>query len=578
MDQKAGIKGAARQESVKTAESEELKFGKHYKWIALSNTTLGALMSSINGSILIISLPAIFRGLNINPLMPTSIVYLLWLLLGYNVVTGVILLTIGRLSDMYGRVRLYNLGFLIFTIGSIGLYISSLYIGGTSGALSLILLRLLQGLGGAFLFANSTAILTDAFPSKERGKAMGFNQIAAVGGGILGLIIGGLLSTVDWHLVFLLSVPIGIIGTIWAYLALHETGKLDPSKKLDLSGNIIFAASLTLILIALTYAILPYGSSPLGWSNPLILSLLGIGILLLAIFVFIELKSRFPMFNMALFKIRAFTFGNISLFLAGISRGGLQFMLIIWLQGIWLPLHGVPFSQTPFDAALDMIPFIVGFMFFGPLSGYLSDRYGARLLSTIGMLVNVAGFLVLATLPAEFNFVAFAAIIFFLGVGQGLFAAPNTTAIMNSLPAERRGSGSGMRATFMNVSFMFSLAIFFTLLISGFAISLPHSLYSGLVSANVPASTANSIASLPPTAAIFSAFLGYNPLKTLIPASVLSSLPSSTVSAITSKSFFPKIISSAFMSGMRLVFYLGALLSLVAAIASALRGPKYIHE
>ena len=558
-------------------EKRAEKYGPRYKWVALSNTTLGALMSSINGTILIISLPALFNGLGVNPLVPANVGILLWLLLGYSVVSGVIVVTIGRMSDMFGRVRLYNIGFLIFTLGSVFLYVSSLYIYGTVGALALVFLRLFQAVGGAFLFANSVAILIDAFPPDERGKAIGFNQIAGVGGSILGFILGGVLSAVDWHYIFLVNVPIGIIGTIWAYVALHEIAFIKKGQGFDILGNVSFAIGLVLILIALTYALLPYGTNLMGRSNPYVLTSLGIGLALLAVFGAVELRAKFPMFRLSLFRIRAFAAGNISLLLAGIARGGLQFMIIIWLQGIWLPLHGVAFENTPLQSAILMIPMLAGFILLGPVAGYLSDRYGARLFSTTGMLINVVGFLLLAAVPTNFNYTYFAALLFLMGVGQGMFAAPNTTAIMNAVPPEHRGVASGMRATFTNVSMVFSIAIFFTLLIAGISITLPHALYSSLISQQMPASEAARIASLPPTSALFAALLGYNPLKSLANSTILAQMPQANATNITGNEFFPNILASPFNKGMENVLYIGAAIAAVAAITSALRGKRYIH-
>jgi len=565
-----------KKEDIKERKRES-KYGKNYKWIALSNTTLGALMSAINGTILIISLPAVFSGLGVNPLIPSNIALLLWLLLGYMLVSGVIVVTIGRLSDMYGRVKLYNIGFAIFTLGSIGLYVSSLYIIGVNGALSLILLRLVQAVGGGFLFANSVAILTDAFPSNERGKAIGFNQIAGIGGGILGLIMGGILSSFDWHLIFLVNVPIGIIGTIWAYLGLHELATIKKGQKFDVLGNVGFTLGLTLILLALTYGLLPYGKSTMGWSSPYVLGGLIAGLLMLLFFIFVELKAKYPMFKLALFKIKAFAFGNLSLLLAGIARGGLQFMIIIWLQAIWLPLHGVPFSQTPFQAAILILPLLFGFLIFGPISGYLSDKYGARLFSTLGMVINGLGFMALALVPAYFNYYYFALIIFIIGVGQGLFAAPNTTAIMNSVPPEQRGGASGMRATFTNISLIFSIAIFFTLLVVGLSVHLAPALYKGLIAQNIPQSEALRVSTLPPTSALFAGLLGYNPMKSLIDPTVLASLPAANASYVTGKVFFPTLISKPFHDGLAIVLYTGALMSFIAALASALRGKRYVY-
>ena len=556
----------------------ERKFGIHYKWVALSNTTLGALMASIDGSILMISLPAIFKGLGVNPLSTGNVELLLWLLLGYTIVTSVTVVTIGRLSDMYGRVRLYNIGFVIFSFASILLYASSYIVQGTAGIISLTLLRLIQGLGSGFLFANSAAILTDAFPVNERGKALGFNQMAYIGGNLAGLLIGGVLAAIDWHLIFLISVPIGIAGTIWAYIALHEIAIIRKNQKLDIFGNITFAVSLTTILLSLIYSLLPYDNSPTGWTNPLLRAGFGIGIALLVLFIFIETKSKDPLFHIWFFKIRAFAAGSLSMSLAGLARGGLQFMLIIWLQGIWLPLHGVSFIDTPYQAAIDMIPLVVGFLISGPISGYLSDKYGVRLFTTTGMVLNSIGFLILASMPVNFNYLYLAITIFFMGVGQGMFGAPNVASVMNSVLPEYRGVASGMIATLINASFMFSLAIFFSLLITGFSISLPGALHDGLVSQNVSNTAALQISKMPPSTALFAALLGYNPMKTNLPQDVINSLPMKNANVILGNTFFPNIISSSFMSGMRIVMYDGALMTFFAAIFSALRGRRYIQE
>jgi EmrB/QacA subfamily drug resistance transporter len=549
--------------------------GPNYKWIALSNTTLGILMATINSSIVLISLPAIFTGIGINPLSPGETNYFLWLLLGYLVVTATLLVTFGRISDMFGRVRLYNLGFAIFTIASILL---SLTPGsGNTAALELIIFRLLQGVGGGFLFANSTAILTDAFPPTQRGMAMGINQIAAILGSIIGLILGGVLSVVNWRLVFLVSVPFGIFGTFWAYWKLRETAQIRAHQRIDWVGNITFALGLTLLLIGITYGIEPYGNSTMGWTNPFVVAALIIGVLFLAVFVWIELHISDPMFRLDLFKIRMFAAGNVSGFLASTARGGLQFMLIIWLQGIWLPLHGYSFEVTPLWAGIYLLPLMFGFVILGPLSGWLSDRFGARLFSTMGMVIQALGFLGLTFLPANFNYLWFALLLVVLGVGQGMFAAPNTTAIMNSVPAEYRGVSSGMRATFQNAASVMSIGVFFSIITVGLAVAMPPVLASGLIQAGVPGGIANQIAHLPPTAALFAAFLGYNPMGTLLPPAVLHSLSSAQQANLLGKSFFPNLISAPFMVGLHAVFYLSVVLCLIAAFASLLRGQRYIH-
>ncbi len=555
----------------------ESKYGKSYKWIALSNTTLGVLMASIDSSILIISLPAIFNGLGVNPLTPGNITLLLWLLLGYMIMSSVIVVTIGRLSDMFGRVRLYNLGFAIFAIGSTVLYAVTYLFTGTTAVLLMIVLRLVQGFGGGFLFANSAAILTDSFPHDQRGTAMGINQIAAIMGGLIGLILGGILSAIDWHLIFLISVPVGVLGAIWSYLALHEIAKIRQNQKIDILGNVTFGVALTLILISMTYGLLPYGTSNTGWSSPYVIGGIITGLLLLVAFVFIELRTKDPMFNLYLFKIRAFSAGILSLFLAGIARGGLQFMLIIWLQGIWLPLHGVSFINTPLQAGIDMIPLLLGFLVMGPIAGHLSDKYGARLFSTLGMIINVIGFLLLMTLPVNFSYPVFALIIFILGIGQGMFAAPNTTSVMNAVPPEHRGITAGMRATFTNMSFMFSIVVFFTLLVVGLGTALPGALYTGLVAQSVPAAAAHAASKLPPTSALFAALLGYNPMQTLLPHNVTAAIPKANLTVITGSTFFPNLVSAPFADGIHSVLIAAVIMSAIAAIASALRGKRYIY-
>ncbi|MCL2775055.1 MAG: MFS transporter [Oscillospiraceae bacterium] len=552
------------------------KKGKvHYKWIALSNTTVGVLMASINGNIILISLPAIFRGMNVNPLSTDGSTYMLWMLMGYTVITATLLVSLGKLSDMFGRVRLYNLGFAIFTISSILLYFTPS--AGGNGLTVMIIFRMIQGVGAGFLFANSTAIITDAFASNERGMAMGLNQISSIGGSLLGLILGGVLSAINWRLIFLVSVPIGIFGTVWAYLMLKEQSKPDKTQKIDWPGNIAFAAGLTMLLLALTNGIMPYGSSKMGWGNPLVILGIIFGILFLIAFVFIEMKVKTPMFHLDLFRIRAFAFGNISLFLSSVARGGLQFMLIIWLQGIWLPLHGYSFDSTPLWSGIYMLPMMGGFFIMGPLCGRLSDRYGARFFATGGMVISVVGFILLNFLPSNFGYPIFFVILLMLGIGMGMFAAPNTSAVMNSVPPVQRGVSSGMRSTVQNTGMALSMALYFTILIIGLSHSLPPALNSSLTNAGVPAEVSQQISEMPPTAALFAAFLGYDPMSSLLGEKVMSSLPAATQQTLSSTSFFPQTIAPAVMSSLHIAFYISALLSAIAAIASALRGKKYVH-
>jgi len=556
-------------------KSQQWKNGAHYKWVALSNTTLGVLMASINGSILIISLPAIFRGIGLDPLEPGNINYLLWTLMGYLVCTAVLVVTFGRLGDMFGRTKMYNAGFAVFTIASIALSLTPGHGGGA--AIYLILMRVLQGVGGALLMANSTAILADAFPQDQRGLALGINSIAAIGGSFIGLLVGGLLADYHWRLVFWVSVPFGIIGTIWAYLMLHDTS-VRKLVKIDWIGNLTFAVGLIMLLVGINYGIQPYAGHVMGWTSPKVVSLISGGILLLIAFFATELRVKQPMFDLRLFRIRAFTMGNLASLLSSIGRGGLQFMLIIWLQGIWLPLHGYSFERTPLWAGIFLLPLTAGFLIAGPLSGYLSDRYGARPFATGGMILGAISFTLLMFLPVNFPYWAFAFIILLQGIGTGLFASPNSAAIMNSVPASERGQASGMRATTMNAGMVLSIGVFFSLMIIGLSSTLPHTMATQLEHQHVPVVVANEIASAPPVASLFAAFLGYNPMAHLVPSKVLDAIPVANKNTILGKKFFPNLISQPFMHGLRIAFTFSLILFLLAAIASWLRGGRYVHN
>ncbi len=402
-----------------------------YKWIALSNTTIAMFMAAVNGSIILISLPAIFKGININPL--TSFQYLLWILMGYGIVTATLLLSFGRLSDIYGRVRLYNIGFAIFTAGSILLFLTPG--SGDTGAIELIVFRIIQAIGAAFIFSNSAAILTDAFPPDERGKALGLNQVAALSGQFIGLLIGGILAVFNWRYVFLISVPFGVIGTIWAFLKLREPAYPTRSQKIDIWGNLSFIGGLTIFLVGITYALLPYGSASMGWGNPWVITALVTGVLLLVAFPVIETRVADPMFCMDLFKIRNFAFGNAAGFISALARGGVMVVLIILLQGIWLPLHGYSFESTPFWAGVYMLPLTIGFVIMGPLSGIVSDKYGARWISTLGMVLVGLSFLILAVLPYNFTYLPFALALLIMGLGNGMYPSVKRTLQIAALDA-----------------------------------------------------------------------------------------------------------------------------------------------
>jgi MFS family permease len=548
--------------------------GHRYKWIALSNTTLGVLMVTVNSSIMLIALPDIFRGIGINPLQPGNTIILLWLLMGFMVVTAVLVVSFGRLGDMFGRVRMFNMGFAIFAAFSIVLSVSWLH--GDAAGWYLIIMRIFQGIGGAMLFANSSAILTDAFPTNQRGMALGLNQVAGIAGSFIGLVLGGLLGPVSWRLVFLVSVPFGILGTVWSYLKLKELGVRRPAR-LDVGGNLTFAAGLIAVLVGITYGIQPYGGHVMGWTSPLVLILIIGGLVVLALFCYIETRVDEPMFRLTLFRIRPFTAGNVAALLSGLGRGGLMFILIIWLQGIYLPTHGYSFENTPLWAGIAMLPLTVGFLIAGPLSGILSDRFGARPFATGGMVIAALSFGLLEMLPVNFTYWQFAGILLLNGIGMGLFASPNRAGIMNSLPAERRGVGAGMASTFQNSAMVLSIGIFFSLIILGLSSSLSTHLFAGLTAQGVPAAAASRLAHLPPTAVMFAALLGYNPIQMLL-GSALSKLPAGHAAFLTGHSFFPSLISAPFRSGLDIAFDFAIVACLIAALASLLRGKQYIHE
>src|ERR1700678_3838653 len=549
--------------------------GRNYKWVVLSNTTLGILMVTINQSILLISLPDLFRGIKLNPLVPSNTSYFLWVFMGFLLVTAVLVVSLGRVGDIYGRVKMYNLGFAVFTVFSILLSVT--WLTGPAGALWIIIMRVFQGIGGAFLFANSTAILTDAFPQDERGKAMGINGIAAVGGSFLGLILGGVLAPIEWRLVFLVSVPFGLFGTVWAYLKLRDNGIRIPAK-IDWLGNPLFAIGLIAVLTGIVYSLLPYGGHPTGWTNPYVLTAIFGGIVVLVLFGWVETRVPAPMFRLSLFKIRAFTCGNIAGLLGALGRGGLQFMLIIWLQGIWLPQHGYSFARTPLWAGIYMVPLTLGFLLLGPVAGILSDRYGARLFATLGLFISGASFLLLELLPINFSYIWFALLIFMFAVGMGMFFAPNQAAVMNSLPPDQRGAGAGMLNTFQNSASVLSMGLFFTVVTLGLAARLPSALYKGLTQAGVAPGPAHLVANEPPIGSLFSAFLGYNPIEELLgPTGALKQLPPHQVAYITGRSFFPQLIEQPFAHGMHLAFTFAAIATAIAIVASAIRPRRYMH-
>jgi len=547
----------------------------NYKWVALSNTTLAVLLATLDGSIVLIAMPDIFRGIHLDPLKPGNSFYLLWMILGFLVVSSVLVVSLGRLGDQFGRVRMYNLGFIVYTLSSLLLTID--WLQGTAGADWLIGFRIVQGIGAAFLVANSVAILTDAFPANQRGLALGINNVVGISGMFIGLVLGGVLAPIDWRLIFLVSVPFGVFGTIWSYRSLREIGIVS-REPVDWPGNLTFAAGLVLVMVGITYGIRPYGSSPMGWESPFVDFCLATGVALLALFVRLELRSKAPMFRLQLFRIRAFTFGVLSSFLSAVSRGGLMFMLIIWLQGIWLPEHGYGFASTPLWAGIRMLPLTVGFLVAGPLSGILSDRYGPRPFATGGMLMSGLTFVLLEMLPVDFSYPVFAALLLLMGISMGAFASPNRAGVMNSLPARDRGAGGGMNQTFQNSAQVLSIGIFFTLMIVGLAGTLPHALASGLRAHGVSSAVATKVSHLPPVSVLFAAFLGYNPAKELLGHKVIATLPAHDAAAISGRGFFPHLIASPFQSGLHEAFAFAIAACLVAALASWQRGAHVVGK
>jgi MFS family permease len=544
----------------------------NYKWIALSNTTMAVFMSALDGSIVIISLPAIFRGIHLDPLAAGNISYLLWMIMGYRLVQAVLVVTVGRLGDLFGRVKIYNAGFLVFAVASVLLSFDPL--AGAHGALWLIGWRVLQALGGSMLTANSAAILTDAFPSDQRGLALGVNQVAAIAGQFIGLVAGGLLAAIDWRAVFWVNVPVGLFGTVWAYRMLRDTGERHPGR-IDWWGNVTFAVGLSAILIGITEGIKPYGGHTMGWTNPVVDAMLIGGAVLMAAFVAVERRVAQPMFNLGLFRIRAFAAGSAAGLIAAAARGGLQFMLIIWLQGIWLPLHGYSYADTPLWAGIYLLPLTGAFLLSGPLAGWLSDRFGARGFATVGMLIFGASFLGLMALPVNFPYWAFALLIVANGLGVGMFSAPNSSSIMGSVPPSERGAASGMRSTFQNSGTALSIGVFFSLMIAGLASSLPRTLTDGLARQGVPHGLAHQLASLPPVSSMFAAVLGENPIGHLLaPSGALASLSAQHRTVLTGHTFFPHLISGPFHHGLTVVFIVAAVLSALAAAASLMRGGR----
>jgi MFS family permease len=407
--------------------------------------------------------------------------------------------------------------------------------------------------------------------------ALGINMVAAVAGSFLGLLIGGLLSEWHWKAIFWVGVPIGLIGTIWSLRSLKEMGVRTPGR-LDWAGTLTFGLGLTVLLIGITHGIQPHGDRTTGWTNPSVLGAIVAGLLLVVAFCFVELRVAEPMVDVRLFKSAAFGMGNLAGLMSSVGRGGLQFMLIIWLQGIWLPLHGYSFESTPLWAAIYMLPITVGFLVAGPLAGSLSDRFGARPFTVGGMLLMAGSFIALLMIPVNFNYWVFAVLIFLNGLGGGIFTAPNTAAIMSSVPAAQRGAASGVRATFFNAGSSLSIGVFFSLMVIGLAGTLPTALSNGLQEQGVSASVAHEVANLPPVGSLFAAFLGYNPIAELLEPYNALQQPGVNAEVLTGKTFFPELITAPFHAGLTVVFGAAAVMMLIGTVASLFNPGRYGTE
>lgn len=544
-----------------------------YKWMALIAIFISSFMGMINMNVVLISLPAIFNGIQIDPLSSNSFQYLLWIIMGYSLVTATLLLSFGRLSDIYGRIKMFRLGVITFTLASILLYLTPST--GDLGAIEIVGLRIFQAVGTALFMANSSAIITDAFPPNELGKAIGINVVAIMSGQFVGLILGGILATFDWRYVFLMSVPFGVLATIWSF-KLKEISIKDVKTKLDIWGNITFIGGITLLLIGVTYGLMPYGNDLMGWNNPWVIVSMILGLILLVLFPFIENRVESPMFKLELFKIRMFSYANMAGLLATLARTSVMLVPIILLQGVWLPLHGYSYASTPFWAGVSLIPLTIGIIIMGPISGKLSDKYGPRGIATTGMLISALAFMLLAALPYNFSYIEFGLILLMLGAGTGMFGSPNKASIMGSVPPQNRGVASGMMQTLDNTAIVGSTALFFTILIVGITQGFPGAMTNSLTSIGA-AQLVPAFSNIPPSGALFSTFLGYSPVDSILsslPSSVVANIPEGVLTTLQGTTWFPSTFANAFLPAVRESYIIGAILCIIAAILSALRGEK----
>ncbi len=541
----------------------------------LINALLGTLLGSMNMASIIIALPIILKGVGINPTSALGFMLMMWLMFSYPLVTAVSVPIIGRLSDMFGRGRVFTIGDALFT--GISLLMGFVPGYGFIAGIQLVAYRFIQGVAGSMMFSNSAALITDVYPPERRGVAQGIVGIAFSAGSVTGLVVGGLLAIINWRLVFLFNVPIGLISTIWAIRSVYKLPTGLSKVKIDFAGAVVLAISLVFILMGILLSMMPYGSSSLGWGNPMVWLSLIIGIALLGFLVALERRLDEPMLKIDLFSIRQFTYGVLSSFFLFMAQGANIFVLSLLLQAIYLPLvYHIPYSETPLWAGIFLIPSSIANAIFAPLGGKLLNRFGARVVSTVGAVLLGIGFELLSLLPINFNYVNFAVILFIMGMGTGLFQSPNIVSILSAVPYKDRAAASGLRAAMQNIGSLMSFAVFLTLIITGSAAALPISLYKALLSAGVPITEAQRLVSIPPVYALFAAFLGYDPIKALIQQAGITLSPV-VMSNIDNLSFFPSAIAPAMQLGFHYAYHTAAIFALLAAILSYLRGKETFH-
>jgi MFS family permease len=539
----------------------------------LVNSFLGSLMASMTMSAIIIALPDILRGIGVNPMSPLGFASMMWLMFSYPLMVAVAVPIVGRLSDMYGRGRMFTIGDAIFTVTSTLLGIVPGY--GSVAVAQMIAYRFVQGLGGSMMFTNSAAIITDVYPPHRRGVAMGIVSIAFSAGSIIGLVVGGVLAVVNWRLVFLVNTPIGIASTAWAYVTVYRLPLGLRRVRVDYLGASMLAASLVLLLLGITFGMLPSGNSMMSWGSPMVLGLIGGGLLLMALLIPVEMRTREPILKINLFRIRPFTFGVLSALFLFLAQGANVFVLSLLLQAIYLPMHGVPYSETPLLAGIYLIPSSVANAVFAPVGGRLINRFGARVVSTIGAVLLGVSFELLTLLSLNFNYTLFAADLFLMGTGSGLFQSPNLVSIMSSVPQEDRSAASGLRASMQNIGLLMSFAVFLTLILVGSATALSTSISSALTKVGVPSDVVSELTRIPPAYALFAAFMGYDPMKFLMSQTGVD-LPGSVYAAVTKPTFFPSAIAPAMATGFIYAYHIAAIMAFTAAVFSYLRGREHI--